>query len=101
VSTLPCPNCQRPHPADQLGPDGWCHDCRHQVVRRATRVGYLVGVLAALLVAGVEAALGLSLRFLIAWIAIAGGAAFFAFKITQRVAFEYIRSRGVPPPSQE
>ncbi len=31
-------------------------------------------------------------------IALAGLAAFFTFKVAQRVAFELIRSRGVPPP---
>ena len=69
------------------------------VIRRATLAGWVVAAVVALLAAVlVFALLRPGPRFLIVWLLLIAGAAGLAFKVTQRVAFEVVRSRGVPPP---
>jgi hypothetical protein len=98
-SDLPCANCGREFPGTQLDRGMWCADCRKVVVRRATWVGQTVALVAALsLMAYVFSVVGSSPRFMMAYIVMIVAAYFFLFKLTQRVAFEIIRSRGVPPP---
>lgn len=94
-----CRNCRRPFPAGELDASGWCEKCRAVVIRRATVAAWI----AAALVATATAVLLLSLvdvdpRFLIVWIVLLLAVSLAAFKVAQRVAFEAIRSRGVPPP---
>lgn len=103
MSELPrdavCRNCRRPFPAGELDAYAWCAECRAIVIRRATIAGWVVGALAALatgaLVFGV---LRPGSRSLILWLIVEGAVFAVAYKVTQRVAFEVIRSRGVPPP---
>jgi hypothetical protein len=96
-----CRNCGRLRTGEKPDNAGWCAACRAEVVRRATLPAWA----ATLLFAGLEAVVlwwsGAFLsRFLVMWLALAALAAFAAFKVARRVAFEIIRSRGVPPPPE-
>lgn len=78
----------------------WCPDCRREVIRRATVFGRIAGALAAIgLALYVFSLVGTSSRFMMAYFVMIAAAYFFVYKLTQRVAFEIIRSRGVPPPT--
>ena len=97
-----CPNCGRVRPAEELGPRGWCTACRREVVRRARKVAIAVGVLAAAATIAVIAALYAAIpRFLIGWVVLVAAVYFVTFRLAQRVAFEVIRGRGVPPPTDD
>lgn len=98
-STYPCRNCGREFPGTQLDRRMWCPDCRREVIRRATWVARVLGLLAALgLGAWIVSLVGTSPRFLMAYLIMIVAAYFFIYKLSQRVAFEIIRGRGVPPP---
>lgn len=59
----------------------------------------IVGFIAALgLAFWIFSVVGASPRFTMAYVIMIVAAYFFLYKMTQRVAFEVIRSRGVPPP---
>lgn len=95
---LQCRNCGRPRPAEALDRLRWCESCRRVVVRRATLVGRLAGIAAALaLIAWIALVIGPSSRFLMGWLVLVAAVYFFVYKLTQRVAFELIRARGVSP----
>jgi hypothetical protein len=96
--TLPCRNCGRDFPEQDLDDKRWCESCRSEVVRRATRWGRAVALLSALLL-GLWIALGIgpSERFLVVWMVLVAATYVFMSKLVRRVAFEIIRSRGVPP----
>jgi DNA-directed RNA polymerase subunit RPC12/RpoP len=95
----PCRNCGREFPATKLDRRLWCPDCRREVIRRATLAGRAAGMIAALgLAYYVFSLVGTSPRFMMAYLIMILAAYFFLYKLTQRVAFEIIRSRGVPPP---
>jgi len=69
------------------------------VIRRAT----LAARVAAALAAGIVAAVIFTMvapgpRSLIVWLVLIGAVYYFVFKLAQRVSFEAIRARGVPPP---
>jgi predicted RNA-binding Zn-ribbon protein involved in translation (DUF1610 family) len=97
-----CRNCGRMFPGNKLDRSMWCPDCRQVVIRRATLVGQGVGLLTALLLAlWIFSMVGTAPRFLMAYVVMVVAAYFFLFKLTQRVAFELIRARGVPPPEVE
>ena len=101
-SERPCKNCRRTFPESQLDPRFWCHDCRRVVIRRATWIARAVGLLVALpLAVWTVAAAGASHRFFILFVVLIMAAYFITYKVVQRVAFEAIRSRGVPPPKVE
>jgi len=98
-SEYPCRNCGREFPGTRLDRRMWCPDCRAVVIRRATWVGQAVGLLTALVLGiWIYTMVGSSPRFLVAYVVMVVAAYFFLFKLTQRVAFELIRARGVPPP---
>lgn len=98
--TASCPNCGRIYPADELDARGWCTPCRSVVVAKARVVAIAVGVGLALVVSALVATfVGPSPRFLIGWVVLVAAVYYIAFKLTQRVAFEIIRGRGVPPPA--
>jgi DNA-directed RNA polymerase subunit RPC12/RpoP len=100
-SEYPCRNCGRPYPGGQLDRRMWCPDCRRIVIRRATLVGRIVGLLTALgLAAWIFSMVGPSPRFLMAYLVMIVAAYFFLYKLSQRVAFEIIRGRGVPLPPE-
>jgi hypothetical protein len=97
-----CANCRRLFPAAELDQSRWCPDCRAIVVRRATIVGRLSGIIfATALGIWIFSVVGAGSRFLMAYVIMIAAAYFFLFKLTQRVAFEVIRSRGVPPPKTD
>lgn len=89
-------------PSDDLDPNDWCDECRKQVVRRATLVGRLTGVLAAVAAAAVLfATVEIDPRFLAGWLVLVAAVHLFVYRLVRRVAFEYIRARGVPPPPED
>jgi hypothetical protein len=93
-----CRNCGRPHPRQDLDRLRWCGECRGIVVRRATLVGRIFGLLAAVgLLAWVVTGFGAAPRFMVAWLILVAAVYFFVYKLIQRVAFEIIRARGVRP----
>jgi hypothetical protein len=97
---IACRNCGRTYPSDRLDRLRWCDLCRAVVVRRATIVGRLTGLVAAIgLMAWIIVVIGPSPRFIIAWGILLAAIYFFVYKLTQRVAFEIIRGRGVRPPA--
>lgn len=96
-----CANCGRRFPSNQLDRQNWCPDCRRVVIRRATLAARVVAFVAALALAlWIFTMVGPSPRFMLAYVAMIVAAYFFLFKMTQRVAFEVIRGRGVPPPEE-
>ena len=97
-----CRNCDRRYPLDHLDRRMWCPDCRREVIRRATRVARIVAfVTAAALAIWVFSMVGPESRFLVFYMVMIAAAYLFIYKLTQRVAFEIIRERGVPPPELE
>ena len=71
------------------------------MVRRATRIARLAAVLAALaLLVWIGTVIGPAPRFVVLWGVLLVAVYYFVFKLTQRVAFEIIRGRGVPPPEE-
>lgn len=94
-----CSNCGREYPASKLDRRMWCSDCRGEVVRRSARLARLVALVSAIgLTLWIFTLVGSAPRFLIVYVVMVIAAYFFIYKLTQRVAFELIRSRGVPPP---
>jgi len=78
----------------------WCSDCRGVVIKRSTLIARLAGFLSAgALWAYIFLLVGTSPRFLMVYLVMIAAAYFFVYKLTQRVAFEVIRGRGVPPPN--
>jgi hypothetical protein len=95
-----CRNCGRP--ATRLDRQRWCDRCRREVVRRASRVARVVAIVAALLLMGwIVLVIGPTPRFLMGWLVLIAAVYFFVYKLTQRVAFEVVRGRGVHPPKEE
>ncbi len=96
---LPCSNCGRLYPADELDRQRWCKSCRAIVVRRATYWAVGAGlVAAAVTLAWVIQGIGRSPTFpLVLWMVMIVAVFYFVYKIVRRVGFEIIRSRGVPP----
>lgn len=92
-----CANCGRAHPAADLDGTGWCPSCRKTVIRRATRIGHVVGALLAAAVVAGMVAIAWTPRFFVIWGVLVAAVYFIGFKLARRVAFEVVRSRGVPP----
>ena len=94
-----CTNCRQPREPTSLDQFGWCGRCRGVVIRRATLTARIV---AALALAGAAYAVLVAVdpgpRSLIIWIVLLVALYGVVYKVTQRVAFEMIRARGVPPP---
>ena len=94
-----CRNCAQPRDATTLDQFGWCQRCRAIVIRRATLAARVV---AALGLAGaaywVFAVVDPGPRSLIVWLILLVAVYGLLYKVTQRVAFEVIRARGVRPP---
>jgi hypothetical protein len=94
-----CANCGGLSPASALDADGWCDRCRKVVVRRATIAARAVAVVAVLLSGWLLfAVIQPGARSLILWILFLAAVCFVLYRLTRRVAFELVRSRGVPPP---
>jgi len=75
----------------------WCPECRAVVIRRATRVARIGAVgIAVLLMLYIFSNVGTSPRFMMIYLIMIAAAYFFLYRMIQRVAFEVIRSRGVP-----
>lgn len=94
-----CANCGRTYPAKEMDVGGWCVRCRAQLVRRS---GLLARLIAFVFTLGLAAliysrAAGNS-TFLVAYVVLVVATYFLVVRIAQRVAFEILRSRGVPPP---
>lgn len=97
--TLPCRNCERLYPDEELDRLLWCPSCRQVVIRRANLWARGAGLLAGLATAAwVVLGIGPSARFpFVLWLVLIVAVYYFTMKIIRRVAFEVIRSRGVPP----
>ncbi|HEV2130098.1 MAG TPA: hypothetical protein VGR27_03320 [Longimicrobiaceae bacterium] len=97
--TIPCRNCERLFPDEELDRLRWCPSCRQVVIRRANLWARGVGLLAGLAAAAwVTFGIGPSPRFpLVLWLVLIVAVYYFTMKIIRRIAFEVIRSRGVPP----
>jgi hypothetical protein len=94
-----CRNCGRLRTGEKPDNAGWCAACRAEVVRRATVPAWVATlVVAALLMLALWWAGAFYSRFVVMWLALAALAAFGAFKVARRVAFEIVRARGVTPP---
>lgn len=99
--TASCQNCRDLHAVSELDRFGWCERCRRVVVGRATLAARLIaGLTLAGLAYWVMAVLDPNPRFLIAWLLLVLVVYAVVYKVTQRVAFEMFRSRGVPPPER-
>lgn len=97
-----CGNCGREVPAASLDPEGWCAECRREVVRRATVIAHALGGIAAVLTGlWVVMVVEPGPTFVILWLLLVGLVYFVLYKIARRVAFEVIRSRGVRPPETD
>jgi len=96
-----CRNCGRPYPAAELDRAGWCERCRRVVVRRASILARIAAAVAAVGILAVVLLVVQPVRFVMVWLVLAGVLTFVVYKLAQRVAFEIIRSRGVPPPPPE
>ena len=94
-----CRNCAQPREASTLDQYGWCPRCRGVVIRRATLAARIVGALG---LAGaaywVFSTIDPGPRSLIVWLILLVAVYALLYKVTQRVAFEVIRARGVNPP---
>ena len=94
-----CRNCGQPREATTLDQLGWCERCRRVVIKRATLAARVV---AALGLAGgafwVFSVVDPGPRSLIVWLIALVAVYGILYKVTQRVAFEVIRRRGVAPP---
>lgn len=94
-----CRNCGREHPAHDLDRAGWCPGCRAEVLRRARLAARGAAILAALAFgAWIATTVGSTQRFLVGWLVLVAATCAVTYKLVQRVAFEIIRKRGVPPP---
>lgn len=97
-----CGNCGREVPASSLDPEGWCADCRREVVRRATVIAHgLAGIAAVLAGLWVVMVVMPGPSFVVVWLVMVGLVYFVLYKLARRVAFEVIRSRGVRPPQTD
>ena len=97
----PCRNCGRVPQDGELDHFGWCNRCRAAVIRRATWAARVAATVVTLLFAGwVFAVLDPGPRILIVWLVLIAAVYFLVYKLTQRVSFEAIRARGVPPPEE-
>ena len=97
----PCRNCRRPREATSLDQFGWCERCRGVVIRRATLAARLVAALGLAIAAYlVFSEIDPGPRSLIVWLVLLVAMYGLLYKVTQRVAFEMIRSRGVAPPPE-
>jgi hypothetical protein len=99
---LECRNCGREVSRLDVDRQRWCGECRDVVVRRAT----VWARLSALLVTGaviIWIATGVltTQRFLVLWMLLVAAMYLLIYKIVRRIAFEVIRSRGVPPPEPD
>jgi hypothetical protein len=93
---VPCRNCGRLREPEQMDRLRWCGVCRQVVVRRAA-VWARVAALAISL--GVAAWIVLVIRptrTLVVWMALIAATYLVVSRLTQRIAFEVIRARGVP-----
>ena len=100
LAQQPCRNCRQPRDETDLDAYGWCEACRAVIIRRATLAARFVAVLGA---SGfgiwVFSAAEPGPRSLIFWLVLIVAVYYVLYKLTQRVSFEIIRSRGVPPPA--
>jgi hypothetical protein len=93
-----CENCGRPA-ASALDAAGWCARCRAVVVRRATIFARIAAALVVLLGGWLLlAVVHPGARSLILWLILLGALCLLVYRLVRRVAFELVRSRGVPPP---
>lgn len=94
-----CANCGHDHPATDVDVAGWCQRCRARLVRRSRLVARLVAFLftlvMALLIYGQTRG---DSGFLLGYVIFVVVSYFLVARITQRVAFEMLRARGVSPP---
>ena len=100
----PCRNCGREWLPSELDRRFWCPDCRAVVVRRSALIARVTALTVALgLTFWIYTLVGSRPQFMMIYIVMVVLAYFFVRRLTQRVAFEIIRARGVtpPPPSSD
>lgn len=94
-----CRNCGREVSRLDVDRQLWCSECRGVVVRRATIWARVAAVLVTFgVVVWVATGVLTSQRFLVLWMLLVAAMYLLVYKIVRRVAFEIIRSRGVPAP---
>lgn len=96
-----CRNCGRLRPPEELDDQRWCGACRQRVIPRSALWARLIAFGITLLVGAWVLFSVRPTRFVVVWMVILGATYVVASKIAQRVAFEVIRSRGVPPAPEE
>ena len=102
AETVACRNCGRRVSRSSVDHGGWCPACRKEVVRRATLVARIVGMLGGLLVGlWVATVARPDSRLLMLWLLLIAAIYFLLYKLARRVAFEVIRSRGVRAPAED
>lgn len=93
-----CRNCGKPIAKADGKRSRLCRLCRDEVIRRATLWSRIAGVIvAAMLAFYIFGVVQPGERFLIGWVALLVLAYFGVSKLTRRIAYDLIRSRGVPP----
>lgn len=95
-----CRNCGKPIEKEDSERSRLCRSCRGEVIRRATLWSRIAGVIVATVLAFyVFGVVQPGERFLIGWVALVVLSYFGVAKLTRRIAYDLIRSRGVPPAS--
>lgn len=93
-----CGNCGRSYPTKEIDGAGWCVRCRAELVRRSGMVARLVAFVFTLGLATVIYSRTSGSNFLMMYVVAVFATYFLVARITQRVAFEVLRARGVPSP---
>jgi hypothetical protein len=79
----------------------WCQHCRQHVIQRAAKWSRVIALVFTLLVGVWIAASIRPTRFLVIWMAMLAATYVVVYKISQRVSFEVIRTKGVPVAAEE
>jgi hypothetical protein len=94
-----CGNCGRSYPKKEVDGAGWCVRCRAELVRRSARVARLVAFVFTLGLATAIYSRTSGSNFMMMYVVAVAATYFLVARITQRVAFEVFRARGVHSPS--
>jgi hypothetical protein len=101
IRTAECRNCGRERPSDELDRLRWCNSCRHVVIRRSSRWARLAALLATAALGAWIVLVVQPTRIVVVWMALLAATYLVVSRFGQRIAFEIIRARGVPPEESE